>query len=50
MVKLDVAHPEDPCKICIIHDVDHIFSHAGLLFGDIKQELLCIEDEDLLHE
>lgn len=37
-----LAHPEDVWNMCIIHD-GHIFSRSRLLFGDIKQELLCSE-------
>lgn len=37
-----LANPEDVWNMCIIHD-GHIFSPSGLLFGDIKQELLCSE-------
>lgn len=32
----NVAHPEDLWKICIIHDVDRIFSRSGSLFGDVN--------------
>lgn len=38
-----LAHPEDVWNICIIHDAGLIFSRSGLLFGYIKQELLCTE-------
>lgn len=28
---------------CIIHEAAHILSCSGLLFGDIKPELVCSE-------
>lgn len=31
---MNIAHPEDLWKLCIIHGVDCIYSCSGLLFGD----------------
>lgn len=31
---MNIAHPEDLWKLCIIHDADCIFSCSGLLVGD----------------
>lgn len=42
-VSVALAHPEDVWNVCIIHDAALIFSCSGLLFGDIKQELLSTE-------